>query len=113
MSTLIKVTKNHLNKRCCKKIYFHFNYLDKLDRGLSTSVTEKLNHSLQSTKAVTSEHQPFPHKFNRKLIYKLNIYLYTLGEGQFGKVYACVNLDTGEMMAVKQVRDPRENFRTV
>ena len=27
-----------------------------------------------------------------------------IGEGQFGKVYACVNLDTGEMMAVKQVR---------
>ena len=26
------------------------------------------------------------------------------GEGQFGKVYACVNLDTGELMAVKQVR---------
>ena len=25
------------------------------------------------------------------------------GEGQFGKVYACVNLDTGELMAVKQV----------
>lgn len=27
-----------------------------------------------------------------------------IGEGQFGKVYACVNLDTGEMMAMKQVR---------
>ena len=26
------------------------------------------------------------------------------GEGQFGKVYACVNLDTGELMAVKQVQ---------
>ena len=28
---------------------------------------------------------------------------FTIGEGQFGKVYACVNLDTGELMAVKQV----------
>jgi len=27
-----------------------------------------------------------------------------IGEGQFGKVYACVNLDTGELMAVKQVK---------
>lgn len=27
-----------------------------------------------------------------------------IGEGQFGKVYACVNLDTGEMMAVKQIK---------
>ena len=26
-----------------------------------------------------------------------------LGEGQFGKVYSAVNLDTGELMAVKQV----------
>lgn len=26
-----------------------------------------------------------------------------IGEGQFGKVYACVNLETGEMMAMKQV----------
>ena len=37
---------------------------------------------------------------------KLCLYhVLTVGEGQFGKVYACVNLDTGEMMAVKQVRD--------
>ncbi|XP_078375482.1 mitogen-activated protein kinase kinase kinase 4-like isoform X2 [Oculina patagonica] len=27
-----------------------------------------------------------------------------IGEGQFGKVYACVNLDTGEVMAVKQIK---------
>lgn len=27
----------------------------------------------------------------------------TIGEGQFGKVYSAVNLDTGELMAVKQV----------
>lgn len=26
-----------------------------------------------------------------------------LGEGQFGKVYSAVNLDTGDLMAVKQV----------
>ena len=25
------------------------------------------------------------------------------GEGQFGKVYSAVNLDTGDLMAVKQV----------
>ena len=29
-------------------------------------------------------------------------YLFS-GEGQFGKVYSAVNLDTGELMAVKQV----------
>ena len=29
--------------------------------------------------------------------------IFVTGEGQFGKVYACVNLDTGELMAVKQV----------
>ena len=33
-----------------------------------------------------------------------NIVAHPVGEGQFGKVYACVNLDTGELMAVKQVR---------
>ncbi|XP_031553108.1 mitogen-activated protein kinase kinase kinase 4-like isoform X3 [Actinia tenebrosa] len=27
-----------------------------------------------------------------------------IGEGQFGKVYACVNLDSGDMMAMKQIR---------
>ena len=27
----------------------------------------------------------------------------TTGEGQFGKVYSAVNLDTGDLMAVKQV----------
>ncbi|XP_020895625.1 mitogen-activated protein kinase kinase kinase 4 [Exaiptasia diaphana] len=27
-----------------------------------------------------------------------------IGEGQFGKVFACVNLDTGEMMAMKQIK---------
>ncbi|KAK2570774.1 Mitogen-activated protein kinase kinase kinase 4 [Acropora cervicornis] len=27
-----------------------------------------------------------------------------IGEGQFGKVYACANLDTGELMAVKQIK---------
>ena len=26
------------------------------------------------------------------------------GEGQFGKVYCAVNMDTGELMAMKEVR---------
>lgn len=26
------------------------------------------------------------------------------GEGQFGKVYSCVNLDTGEPMALKKIQ---------
>lgn len=26
------------------------------------------------------------------------------GEGQFGKVYSAVNMDTGELMAMKEVR---------
>jgi len=27
-----------------------------------------------------------------------------IGEGQFGKVYSAVNMDTGELMAMKEVR---------
>jgi len=34
---------------------------------------------------------------------KRYFYIWNLGEGQFGKVYSAVNLDTGELMAVKQV----------
>lgn len=26
-----------------------------------------------------------------------------LGEGQYGKVYTCINVDTGELMAMKEV----------
>lgn len=26
------------------------------------------------------------------------------GEGQYGKVYTCINVDTGELMAMKEVR---------
>lgn len=29
---------------------------------------------------------------------------FILGEGQFGKVYSCVNLDTGEPMALKKIQ---------
>lgn len=28
------------------------------------------------------------------------------GEGQYGKVYTCINVDTGELMAMKEVRIP-------
>lgn len=27
------------------------------------------------------------------------------GEGQYGKVYTCINVDTGELMAMKEVCD--------
>ena len=27
----------------------------------------------------------------------------TIGEGQYGKVYTCINVDTGELMAMKEV----------
>lgn len=27
----------------------------------------------------------------------------TTGEGQYGKVYTCINVDTGELMAMKEV----------
>lgn len=30
-------------------------------------------------------------------------FFFLLGEGQFGKVYSCVNLDTEEVVAMKQV----------
>lgn len=28
------------------------------------------------------------------------------GEGQYGKVYTCINVDTGELMAMKEVCIP-------
>ena len=31
------------------------------------------------------------------------IYFFYLGEGTFGKVYTAVNVDTGELMAMKEV----------
>ena len=37
----------------------------------------------------------------------LSLFLFILlfsGEGQFGKVYCAVNMDTGELMAMKEVR---------
>lgn len=30
----------------------------------------------------------------------------TTGEGQYGKVYTCINVDTGELMAMKEVCTP-------
>lgn len=30
----------------------------------------------------------------------------TTGEGQYGKVYTCINVDTGELMAMKEVCIP-------
>lgn len=47
-----------------------------------------------------------------KQIYRLTNFFYSCytGEGQFGKVYACANLDTGELMAVKQVQVVRFNL---
>lgn len=34
------------------------------------------------------------------------MYLFLLGEGQFGVVYECINLDRGEVQAVKMVFHP-------
>lgn len=41
----------------------------------------------------------------KQLVVNFILLFFIVGEGQFGKVYACVNLDTGEVMAVKQVRE--------
>lgn len=30
-------------------------------------------------------------------------YSYFAGEGQYGKVYTCISVDTGELMAMKEV----------
>lgn len=34
-----------------------------------------------------------------------HLFLFT-GEGQYGKVYTCINVDTGELMAMKEVGAP-------
>lgn len=34
------------------------------------------------------------------------------GEGQYGKVYTCISVDTGELMAMKEVSGPRPAYLT-
>ena len=36
-----------------------------------------------------------------------------IGEGQYGKVYACVNIDTGELMAMKCIRLSTLDHKTI
>nr|XP_047128711.1 mitogen-activated protein kinase kinase kinase 4-like isoform X2 [Hydra vulgaris] len=36
-----------------------------------------------------------------------------IGEGQFGKVFSCINLDTGELMAMKQIRFNPNDYATI
>lgn len=33
------------------------------------------------------------------------------GEGQYGKVYTCINVDTGELMAMKEVCIPAKSIQ--
>lgn len=35
------------------------------------------------------------------------------GEGQYGKVYTCINVDTGELMAMKEVCDLYKCLKTI
>ena len=53
----------------------------------------------RSSKILRSKDTDFPISLN---CFKCFCFL---GEGQFGKVYSCVNLDTGKLMAMKQVRN--------
>ena len=40
-----------------------------------------------------------------KKIVKFSLYIFCIaGEGTFGKVYNAVNIDTGELMAMKEVK---------
>uniref|UniRef100_A0A8C4QGF8 Mitogen-activated protein kinase kinase kinase 4 n=1 Tax=Eptatretus burgeri TaxID=7764 RepID=A0A8C4QGF8_EPTBU len=36
-----------------------------------------------------------------------------IGEGQYGKVYTCVNVDTGELMAMKEIRFQPNDHKTI
>ncbi|GAA6094351.1 mitogen-activated protein kinase kinase kinase 4 isoform X1 [Tachysurus ichikawai] len=36
-----------------------------------------------------------------------------IGEGQYGKVYACINVDTGELMAMKEIRFQPNDHKTI
>ena len=37
----------------------------------------------------------------------------SVGQGQFGKVYSAVNTDTGQMMAVKEIRFQPNDHQTI
>uniref|UniRef100_A0A8C9CC65 Mitogen-activated protein kinase kinase kinase 4 n=1 Tax=Phocoena sinus TaxID=42100 RepID=A0A8C9CC65_PHOSS len=37
----------------------------------------------------------------------------TKGEGQYGKVYTCINVDTGELMAMKEIRFQPNDHKTI
>lgn len=36
-----------------------------------------------------------------------------IGEGQYGKVYTCINIDTGELMAMKEIRFQPNDHKTI
>ncbi|XP_029305350.1 mitogen-activated protein kinase kinase kinase 4 isoform X4 [Cottoperca gobio] len=36
-----------------------------------------------------------------------------IGEGQYGKVYTCINVDTGELMAMKEIRFQPNDHKTI
>ena len=44
---------------------------------------------------------------------RVNIVIVISGEGQFGKVYTAVNMDTGQMMAVKEIRFAPNDHQTI
>lgn len=36
-----------------------------------------------------------------------------IGEGQYGKVYTCISVDTGELMAMKEIRFQPNDHKTI
>ena len=39
--------------------------------------------------------------------------IYVAGEGNFGKVYTAVNMDSGELLAMKEIRFPQNDHQTI
>lgn len=95
------------------------HHKDSLDYSMAPKM-EKVRHALRKLEQqrnnylvekqvigkVSSKHRDITSELanisNRRVPFKWQRGM-KIGEGQFGKVYACVNLDSGDMMAMKQV----------
>ena len=73
------------------------------------SVSEKMTTVTRDTVGLRVRHVNFPWQRGRKIGERpikqfLDMYrLFYKGEGRYGKVYTSVNMETGELMAVKEV----------
>ena len=81
-------------------------------RKLEQKRTNQLYGNKQIGRVTMRKQQVEVHISNRRVNFKWQRGI-KIGEGQFGKVYTAVNTDSGQMMAVKEIRFQPNDHQTI